>query len=66
MYRLYGKDRRNIYELITIVQEYEQAEEIVFNDTKYVDILVIKREHNTDEIMELQKPKVKTLTKNFK
>lgn len=66
MYRLYGKDRKNNYELITIVQSYEEAEQIVLNDTRYINILVIKREHNTDEIISIEKPKVKTLTKNFK
>lgn len=66
MYRIYGKNKNYEYELITIVQDYSQAEEIVFNNKKYVNIVVIKREHNTDEIISIEKPKVKTLTKNYK
>lgn len=58
MYRLYGKNKNYEYELIKIVHSIEQAQEIINNNTKYINILVIKREHNTDEVICMEKPKV--------
>lgn len=72
MYRIYGKKRNWEYEMIKITEQLEEAQWIVNHNTQYLNILVIKREKNSDEVIYLEKqeiqnkPKVKTLTKNFK
>lgn len=72
MYRIYGKKRNWEYEMIKITEQLEEAQWIVNHNTQYLNILVIKREKNADEVIYLEKqeiqykPKAKTLTKNFK
>lgn len=72
MYRIYGKKRNWEYEMIKITEQLEEAQWIVNHNTQYLNILVIKREKNADEVIYLEKQeiqnksKTKTLTKNFK
>ena len=72
MYRIYGKKRNWEYEMIKITERLEEAQWIVNHNTQYLNILVIKREKNADEVIYLEKQeiqnksKTKTLTKNFK
>lgn len=71
MYRLYGKKRNYEYEMIKITEDIEEAQWIVNHNTQYLNILVIKREKNADEVIYLEKqeqeiqykPKTKTLRK---
>lgn len=69
MYRIYGKKRNWEYEMIKITEQLEEAQWIVNHNTQYLNILVIKREKNTDEVIYLEKqekqyrPKTKTLRK---
>ena len=71
MYRLYGKKRNYEYEMIQITEDIEEAQWIVNHNTQYLNILVIKREKNADEVIYLEKqeqeieykPKTKTLRK---
>lgn len=70
MYRIYGKKRNCEYEMIKITEQLEEAQWIVNHNTQYINILVIKREKNTDEVIYLQeiqnKPKIKTLGINIR
>lgn len=71
MYRIYGKKINWEYEMIKITEQLEEAQWIVNHNTQYLNILVIKREKNTDEVIYLEKqeqeiqykPKTKTLRK---
>ena len=72
MYRIYGKKRNMEYEMIKITEQLEEAQWIVNHNTQYLNILVIKREKNTDEVIYLEnqeiqnKPKTKTLGINIR
>ena len=72
MYRIYGKKRNMEYEIIKITEQLEEAQWIVNHNTQYLNILVIKREKNTDEVIYLEKqetqnkPKTKRLGINIR